>query len=97
MKKYIIGLVVLSLFIIPSFSLAQGTPPTDTDPNAPVSDCVSITNNLRYRDRDANKNGEVSTLPRFLQSKNYLNSEPTGYFGIFNIESSEGFSKEIII
>ncbi|MCX6751592.1 MAG: peptidoglycan-binding protein [Candidatus Nomurabacteria bacterium] len=97
MKKYILSsfaVLVFGLVLVPSFSFAQGTPPADTDPNAPASSCVSIVNNLRYRDRDANKNGEVSTLQDFLQSKGYLNSEPTGYFGLLTFKAVKDFQKD---
>ncbi len=97
MKKYIFGLVAvlfLTVLIVPNFSLAQNTLPTDIDPNDTVSDCISITNNLRYRDRDANKNGEVSTLQDFLQIKGYLNSEPTGYFGILTLKAVKDFQRD---
>lgn len=92
MKKYIIGLVVLSLFIIPSLSLAQIS---DVDPNPTASDCVSLqSSGLRYRSRDANTNGEVSLLQDFLQTKGYLNSEPTGYFGILTLKAVKDFQKD---
>ena len=94
MKKYILSLfavLVLGLLIIPSFSFAQVL--EDTDPNPTVLDCVALQNNLRYRDRDINKNGEVSTLQDFLQSKGYLNSEPTGYFGLLTFKAVKDFQK----
>jgi peptidoglycan hydrolase-like protein with peptidoglycan-binding domain len=90
MKKYIGILFVLSLLIItPGFSFAQVG---DVDPN-PASDCLSLVNNLRYRDRDINKNGEVSALQDFLQSEGYLNSEPTGYFGLLTFKAAKAFQK----
>lgn len=94
MKKYILSsftvLFILGLLITPSFSFAQVG---DVDPN-PSLDCVALQNNLRYRDRDVNKNGEVSTLQDFLQSKNYLNSEPTGYFGILTLKAVKNFQRD---
>ena len=89
MKKYILGLFVVGFVLAPWFSsFAQGG---DIDPNPQASNCVSIINNLRYRDRDINKNGEVSTLQDFLQSKGYLNSEPTGYFGLLTFSAVKSF------
>ena len=93
MKKYILSLftvLVLGLLIVPSFSFAQVG---DVDPNPTATDCVALQNNLRYRDRDINKNGEVSTLQDFLQSKGYLNSEPTGYFGLLTFKAVKDFQK----
>jgi peptidoglycan hydrolase-like protein with peptidoglycan-binding domain len=90
MKKYIGILFILSLLVIPAFSFAQVD---DSDPE-PTSDCVALQNNLRYRDRDSNKNGEVSTLQDFLQSKEYFNSEPTGYFGLLTVKGVKAFQKD---
>ena len=95
MKKYLFILFLFGFLLTPALSFA--TPPDvslpgDIDPN-PVSSCVNIINNLRYRDRDSSKNGEVSTLQDFLQSKKYLNNEPTGYFGILTFQAVKDFQK----
>jgi peptidoglycan hydrolase-like protein with peptidoglycan-binding domain len=63
----------------------------DIDPNAPASNCVSLSNNLRYRSRDATTNGDVSTLQDFLQSQGYLSTEPTGYFGLLTVSAVKNF------
>ncbi len=90
MKKHIIsGLLVLSV-LVPASSFAQYFN-ADIDPNPNTSSCVSINNNLRYQSRDVNTNGEVSTLQDFLQSKGYLNSEPTGYFGLMTLAAVKKF------
>jgi len=89
MKKYTLVLFLIGFLLVPVLSFAQVG---DVDPN-PSSECVSITNNLRYRDRDVNKNGEVSTLQDFLQSQGYLNSEPTGYFGLMTQKAVKDFQK----
>src|SRR3989344_5578978 len=87
MKKYFISLVLFGLLVpLSSFALVE-----DVDPNPNTSSCVSLNNNLRYQSRDINTNGEVSTLQDFLQSKGYLNSEPTGYFGLLTIKASKAF------
>jgi len=91
MKKYIIGLFIVGFVLAPMFSFAQVE---DIDPNPDASQCVSLkSNNLRYRSRDANTNGEVSTLQDFLQSKNYLTTEPTGYFGLLTQKAVKYFQK----
>src|SRR3989338_6784263 len=90
MKKYIGILFVLSFPVVPAFSFAQVG---DVDPN-PASDCVALQNNLRYRDRDVNKNGEVSTLQDFLQSQGYLKSDPSGYFGLLTFQAAKDFQKD---
>ena len=90
MKKYIIGLFLLSFIFVPLSSFAQTE---DTDPNPTNSDCVALVNNLRYRDRDSNTNGEVSTLQDFLQSQGYLKSEPTGFNGLLTVKAVKDFQK----
>lgn len=87
MKKYLIALLLVVNMAIPVFASALA----DIDPNPDASSCVTIINNLRYRDRDANRNGEVSLLQDFLQSKGYLNSEPTGYFGLLTLRAVKSF------
>jgi len=85
MKKYYLGvLIVLGLLLTdasPVFAQA------DVDPNPSVSRCVSIVSNMRYRDR----NNEVFTLQDYLQSNGYLNSEPTGFFGILTRQAVMDF------
>ena len=75
--------MVLSLFVFGASVLAQG----DVDPNPRAGECVSINNNLRYRDRMS----EVFTLQDYLQSNGYLNSEPTGFFGILTRQAVMDF------
>jgi hypothetical protein len=91
MKKYIVILSVLSLFIMPSVSSATSVPDEDVDPNPTSTSCISLNNNLRYRSRDATTNGEVSSLQDFLQAQGYLNSEPTGYFGLLTFKAVKSF------
>ena len=79
---------VLSMMVLPVVALAA---PSDVDPNPPTSECVSLQNNLRYKSRDVNTNGEVSDLQDFLQSKGYLSSEPTGYFGLLTLKATKDF------
>ena len=90
MKKYIIYSLLIISIIIPVSAFSQA----DIDPNGEVSSCVSLqSTNLRYRSRDVNTNGAVSTLQDFLQSQNYLNSEPTGYFGLLTLKAVKDFQK----
>lgn len=62
-----------------------------SDTGSAVSSCVELTNNLTYRSRDTLTNGEVSVLQDFLQSKGYLNSEPSGFFGILTLGAVKKF------
>jgi peptidoglycan hydrolase-like protein with peptidoglycan-binding domain len=87
MKKYIISLLLVLSVLVPVLSYAQ----EDVDPNPDSSACVSITHDLRYRSRDITTGGDVSALQDFLQSQNYLNSEPTGYFGLLTLKAVKDF------
>lgn len=90
LKNVFVFSFIFTLFFSPIFIKAQQE---DID-NEITSSCIDLKNNLRYRDRDINKNGEVSTLQDFLQSKGYLNSEPTGYFGLLTKQAVIKFQKE---
>ncbi len=87
MKK-IMSLFLIGFVLFPVFSRAQII---DIDPIPSQDQCVSIANNLRYRDRDVNKNGEISTLQDYLQSSGYMNNEPTGYFGLLTLSGVKSF------
>src|SRR3989344_1941230 len=90
MKKYIISILLLLGVLVPVSLFAQTN--TDIDLDGPASSCVSLqSSSLRYKSRDINTNGEVSTLQDFLQSENYLNSEPTGYFGLLTLKAVKDF------
>jgi peptidoglycan hydrolase-like protein with peptidoglycan-binding domain len=92
MKKYILMFSVLGLLIMPLVSRATVDEDLiDVDPDPNTSTCVSLSYNLRYQSRDATTNGEVSSLQDFLQSKGYLNSEPTGYFGLLTVAAVKKF------
>ncbi len=56
--------------------------------------CLNLQNNLRYRSKDITTNQEVSALQDFLQFKGYLNSEPTGYFGILTFQAVKRFQSD---
>jgi peptidoglycan hydrolase-like protein with peptidoglycan-binding domain len=88
MKKYITGFILFSLIILPMISFAQDV--TNTTVN---SSCIKIVNNLKYKDRDAKKDNEVSSLQRFLKLKQYLSVEPTGYFGVVTLKAVKDFQK----
>ncbi len=89
MKNNIIAVLLAVCVLLPINSFAQIL--EDIDPNPETSSCISLVNNLKYRSRDANTNGEVSTLQDFLQSKGYLNSEPTGFFGLMTLNAVKAF------
>ncbi|MFA6338614.1 MAG: serpin family protein [Candidatus Paceibacterota bacterium] len=57
------------------------------------STCVDLQTNLRYRSLDAQVGGIVSVLQNFLRSTGYLNSEPTGFFGVLTTKAIKDFQK----
>lgn len=75
---------VSSTLTPPTTTPPTTTPPatggTDTDPLSTVA-CANLTTNLRYGDKDSATLNDVSTLQDFLNSKSYLASSPTGFFG----------------
>src|SRR3989338_490180 len=88
-RTFFVGLTVAVM--LPTLVLAVVS---DVDPDDGGSQCVLLNFNLKYRSRDANTNGEVSTLQDFLQSQNYLSSEPTGYFGILTLKAVKDFQRD---
>ncbi len=72
--------------------ITNATLPADID-TVTTSSCVALSNDLRYRSRDAQTNGGVSDLQDFLQSKGFLNSEPTGYFGLLTFQAAKDFQR----
>jgi hypothetical protein len=58
----------------------------DIDPRT-ISSCVDLRSDLGYRMSGT----DVSTLQDYLQSKGYLNSEPTGYFGLMTQAAVKSF------
>ena len=90
MKK----LLLAGLFLLApsSLTMAQATLTADVDTVEQPS-CIIISNNLRYRMRDATVNNEVSDLQDFLNMKGYLSSGPTGYFGSATFNAVKKFQK----
>ena len=67
----------------------------DIDPEGPALSCLSLSQNLRYRMRDAHTGGQVSLLQDFLANRGFLNSEPTGFFGILTLRAVKDFQKSV--
>ena len=90
--KFVFGLLFVLLFT-PLVSSATGPYNEEDVDSDPSSTCVSLSYNMRYRSKDSSTNGEVSDLQDFLQAKGYLNSEPTGYFGLLTKKAVQSFQK----
>ncbi len=78
MNKHIKRILVLAT-LIPSFAFAQTAVTTDSAGSS--IDCAAITHNLKLGSRDSSTGGDVTTLQIYLSQANYLDSDPTGYFG----------------
>ncbi len=76
-------------------NFTEGASDADID-MLPNNACSSLMNNLRYRSRDDQTNGEVSTLQDFLQTNGYLNSEPTGFFGLLTMAAVKNFQLTVL-
>jgi hypothetical protein len=94
MKKFLLAVLMVAMF--PGFAMAQSISDTDVDPaGTSVSSCVSLTSNMRYRMRDTQTNGGVSELQDFLNTKGFLNYEPTGFFGIATLKAVKDYQASI--
>ncbi len=102
MNKYIfVGFLVISSFCcVSATSIIPPPTSTATDGNGVVVDtvedtidCASITHSLKLGSRDTTTGGDVTTLQTFLSQANYLESDPTGYFGRATKKAVQDFQK----
>ena len=82
------SLVLTIALVAPSFANAELN--ADIDPEG-ESTCIFLQNNMRYRSTDGTTGGEVSILQDFLQANEYLNSNPTGFFGLLTLRAVKKF------
>src|SRR3989344_3132848 len=87
-NKLFLALVLTVALVAPSFTNAELI--GDFDPQG-KSTCIGIFNNLRYRSTNAQTNDEVSLLQDFLQTNGYLDSSPTGFFGLLTFAAVKKF------
>lgn len=78
----------------PIATTTQQTGDVDTQNQSTYLD---IKNNLRYKMRDKNSNGEVSLLQDFLNYKGFLSYQPTGFFGLATFKAVKDFQKSVDI
>ncbi len=90
MKKYLKA----SLFFVFVFSfvLAPYLVKAQTE-GSNTLECTDLQNNLKFSDRDVNKNGEVTILQKYLKSQGYLSIAPSGYFGTSTLKAVINFQK----
>ncbi len=95
MKKTLFWSSFATLLIIVPFAVSAFE--SDIDPlgnNSADLVCINLTQDLRVMSRDSNTAGQVSDLQFFLQSKGYLDSEPTGYFGNLTLRAVKSFQRD---
>ncbi len=91
MKKSILySVLVLVLLLTPSLIFAQQS---DVDPTGSQA-CAIINNNLKYGTRDSSGATDISILQDFLNTKNYLTAQPTGFFGRATLIAVKAFQKD---
>jgi len=61
------------------------------DESVVVNTCLTISNSLKYRSKDILTGGEVSALQDFLQARGYIDSGPTGFFGLLTLKAVKKF------
>jgi Putative peptidoglycan binding domain len=71
-------LLLISLFAVTSFNISSAQQASDEEEEI---ECTSLSHGMRLGSRDATTNGEVSKLQVFLSQANYLDTDPTGYYG----------------
>lgn len=89
MKKYISFLFSL-IFVFSVINLIPVYASIDGQDSCLGTD---LKYNLKFKDRDTNKKGEVSILQEFLKTRAYLDSVPTGYFGKLTLKALADFQK----
>lgn len=67
--------------------------PADVDTQNPQGACLDLQNNLRYRMRDIETSDDILSLQDFLQANGYLNTEPTGFFGVLTLQAVKNFQQ----
>lgn len=73
---------LLAVTLIPSTSFAQAVSDVDTSGSVSGSSCVTINNNLSYKNRKTNNKEDVMSIQDFLNSAGYLSADSvTGFFG----------------
>ena len=97
MKKIITSFLLSAftlLAIISSANLSFAQIQTDnSDSSGDSIDCTTLNYSLKLGSRDFNTNGDVSKLQTFLSQANYLDSDPTGYFGRSTKKAVQDFQR----
>ena len=73
MKKYILSMFLLTATLC--------TASAQVSTASTTSLCSVITKNLQYLSRDTKSSSDITKLQTFLNTRGYLDSQPSGYFG----------------
>ena len=94
-KKIIISIISFSaLTFVASAQERAGAQMGDIDSNGPVSTCLTLGGDVRFKMRDSLAGGNVSDLQDFLISSGLLQGESTGYFGAGTLKAVRQFQRE---
>jgi peptidoglycan hydrolase-like protein with peptidoglycan-binding domain len=89
-KSILLSVFMLALLLTPSLIFAEQS---DVDPTGAQA-CADISSNLKYGTRDSGGVTSVSILQDFLNTKNYLATQPTGFFGRATFMAVKAFQKD---
>ena len=83
MKNFItkIGLALTLLLIINNVNVVRAQNGDIDNNNTNTTTCINLSYDMRRGSRDASTNNEVTKLQEALIQTNYLNQDPSGYFG----------------
>ncbi len=92
MKKLIFTFGILGLIFGGQASATMPLlPPEDIIINPDT--CTQLARDLYFQTSDRTTNGEVTKLQRFLADYEYLQTEPSGYFGVMTLKAVKDFQK----
>lgn len=95
MKKYkatLATFLILSAFLMPSFSYAEETTQNVADSTDHI--CINLSTSLRYKMRDTGGKKDIWNLQTFLQKQKFITTNPTGYFGSATLKGVKDFQKK---
>ncbi len=90
--KKLSSLLLLLLLTLTTLNLSYAQV-SDTD-DAEEMECITLSYSMRLSSRDSNTNNEVSKLQVFLSQANYLDSDPTGYYGNATRKAVRAFQQD---
>lgn len=92
MKKIITSTSIL-LAIFLSGQVFVTAEETDIVSESEISMCTVLTKAMNLGSRDIRTEGQVTDLQIFLQTRGYLESDPTGYFGAMTLSAVRSFQR----